>query len=169
MTVPADANKRRLSPALWLGCCLMLALAALVYPMYVIRPFRYQGPRELSVALAVLRIRPWLEIFLIALACALELWSWRTYRRLGSKILATALALLVLLCGILSRVNIYERMFHPLERAAFALASQSKLDGAEMVIAVNIRGMARAYPIRSMSYHHIVNDVIGGVPIVATY
>ena len=30
-------------------------------------------------------------------------------------------------------------------------------------------GDARAYPIREMAYHHIVNDVVGGVPIAATY
>ncbi len=28
---------------------------------------------------------------------------------------------------------------------------------------------ARAYPIRSISYHHVVNDRLGGVPIAATY
>jgi hypothetical protein len=43
------------------------------------------------------------------------------------------------------------------------------LDGAEEVIAVHIGTAARAYPVRSMSYHHIVNDVLGGLPIVATY
>ena len=38
-----------------------------------------------------------------------------------------------------------------------------------MVIAVKVNGSARAYPIRSMSYHHIYNDVVLGEPIVATY
>ncbi len=38
-----------------------------------------------------------------------------------------------------------------------------------MVMAVHLGGEARAYPIRIVSYHHIVNDVVGGLPIVATY
>jgi hypothetical protein len=38
-----------------------------------------------------------------------------------------------------------------------------------MVIAVNVQGEARAYPIREMAYHHIVNDVVAGQPIVSTY
>ena len=38
-----------------------------------------------------------------------------------------------------------------------------------MVIAVKISTYARAYPIRSLSYHHLVNDSLDGVPIVATY
>jgi hypothetical protein len=34
---------------------------------------------------------------------------------------------------------------------------------------VKLGGESRAYPVRMMAYHHIVNDVVGGVPIVATY
>jgi hypothetical protein len=60
-------------------------------------------------------------------------------------------------------------MFHPAERPSFSTADQAKFDGDEKVIAVNIGGAARAYPIRIISYHHIINDVLDGVPIVATY
>jgi len=28
---------------------------------------------------------------------------------------------------------------------------------------------ARAYPIREIAYHHIVNDVVNGVPVCVTY
>jgi hypothetical protein len=77
--------------------------------------------------------------------------------------------LLVIGFGVLSRVNLYERMFHPLDKPTFSAASHAKLADAETVIAVHVRGEARAYPIRSISYHHIVNDVIGGLPVVATY
>ena len=79
-----------------------------------------------------------------------------------------AVALVILFTG-LSRVNVYEIMFHPMGRPNFASVTDTKLDGAEMVMAVHIAGVARAYPIRIVSYHHIVNDVVGGVPIVATY
>jgi hypothetical protein len=60
-------------------------------------------------------------------------------------------------------------MFHPAGPPSIASAAESKLDGGEMVIAVKIAGSARAYPIRSMSYHHIYNDVVAGEPIAATY
>jgi len=60
-------------------------------------------------------------------------------------------------------------MFHPDIRPSFTAAQSVKLDGAEKVIAVRIGGEARAYPIRSMSYHHVLNDMVGGVAIVATY
>jgi len=156
-------------PILWLGIILVLSFVLLVYPIYVIRPFRYQGPHELALALAVLRVRPFFQIALAiaGLAC-LAIWWPRSQGRLR-KLGAALCALLVIVCGILSRVNVYELMFHPLERAEFAAASEAKLDGDEQVIAVKIGDAARAYPIRSMSYHHVVNDTLGGVPLAATY
>jgi hypothetical protein len=38
-----------------------------------------------------------------------------------------------------------------------------------MVIAVRFGTDTRAYPIREMAYHHVVNDVVDGVPIAVTY
>ena len=36
-------------------------------------------------------------------------------------------------------------------------------------VAVERNGEAAAYPVRQLAYHHIVQDVVGGVPIVVTY
>jgi hypothetical protein len=60
-------------------------------------------------------------------------------------------------------------MFHPVDRAQFEPESSSKLDAKEMILAVRYSSDARAYPIREMAYHHILNDVVGGVPIAVTY
>ena len=59
-----------------LGLSLLVALVLLAYPFYVIRPFRYQGPNELRVALLVLRVRPFLDaaMVVIALACLFLTW-----------------------------------------------------------------------------------------------
>jgi hypothetical protein len=157
------------SPVLWLSCCLLLAFAALFYPLYVIRPFRYQGGRELAVALAFLQIRPWLEIPLAVTALVLMVWFWRSHRRVLPRIVGVLLTALTIACAALSRINVYELMFHHLDWPVFRAASESKLDGDEEVIAIKLRNAARAYPIRIVSYHHVVNDVVGGVPVVATY
>jgi hypothetical protein len=66
-------------------------------------------------------------------------------------------------------VNVYEIMFHPISQPSFAAASDVRLDGDEKVIAVRIGSASRAYPVRNIAYHHVVNDVVGGVPIAATY
>jgi uncharacterized protein DUF3179 len=34
---------------------------------------------------------------------------------------------------------------------------------------VEIAGDAVAWPVRQMAYHHIVQDEVGGVPVVSTY
>jgi hypothetical protein len=149
--------------------CFLIAVAALVYPLYVIRPFRHQGPRELMVALAVWRYRPVVMILcaLASFAAVARYWGreQRWLRRIGSAVCLAAISAV----AVLSRVNVYEIMFHPAERPSFSTADQAKFDGDEKVIAVNIGGAARAYPIRIISYHHIINDVLDGVPIVATY
>jgi hypothetical protein len=149
--------------------CFLAAIAALVYPVYVIRPFRHQGPRELTIALAVLRYRPTLMILSTLFSLAISTWYWRQQRRMLPRIASAVSVIAIAGIAVLSRVNIYELMFHPFDRPRFSTADQAKLDGDEKVIAVTIGGEARAYPIRIISYHHVINDVLAGVPIVATY
>ena len=43
------------------------------------------------------------------------------------------------------------------------------LPANEPVVALDIGGDARAYPIRAMVWHEIVNDTVGGVPVAVTY
>jgi Protein of unknown function (DUF3179) len=156
-------------PLFWLAVCVVLSLFLLVYPVYVIRVFRYQGASELGLALAILRFRATLAVALIVVSAMTAALGWRQNHGIWQKAAASMCAVLVILIAFLSRVNIYELMFHPLDTPTFARASDAKLDGREEVIAVRVSREARAYPIRSMSYHHIVNDVVGGTPIVATY
>jgi hypothetical protein len=157
-------------PLFWLVVCVLLSLLAVAYPIYVIRPFRFQGPSELSVALATIRFRPALLIGLsVTAACLVSLCWIRQRCRRWEKVGACVCACLVFALAFLSRVNVYELMFHPLDRPTFSGAPLAKLDGKEEVTAILIDRAARAYPVRIMSYHHIVNDVVGGLPVVATY
>lgn len=148
---------------------LAIAVFGLVYPFYVIRPFRPQGAAELQAALWVLRYRGLAEALMAAAALVTLTFCWRWQRGRATKIGGLLVTVLVFASAILCRVNIYEIMFHPVGRPSFGVASTSKLDGAERVIAVKVGPAARAYPIRNMAYHHVVNDVVGGVPIAATY
>ncbi|MEL6946689.1 MAG: DUF3179 domain-containing protein [Pseudomonadota bacterium] len=43
------------------------------------------------------------------------------------------------------------------------------LDDREPVIGLSIKGDHRAYPLRIMTWHEIVNDVVGGKPVTVTY
>jgi len=158
----------RRRPVLSIAVLCVLALFLLVYPIYVIRPFRYQGPHELAAALIILRYRLGIEVVFAAIGVLLLVSAWRRVTTLRKVALSIA-AVMIVACCFLARVNVYEIMFHPLQQPTFSAAGKAKLDPDEQVISVLIDGAARAYPIRSMSYHHIVNDKLGGRAIVATY
>jgi hypothetical protein len=149
--------------------CFLIAAAALIYPVYVIRPFRHQAPRELMIALAVLRYRPLVMILCAISSIAALIWYWSSENRTSRRIASMVSVIAVAAVAVLSRVNIYEIMFHPFDRPSFSTADQVKLDADEKVIAVSIGHEARAYPIRVISYHHVINDEVNGVPIVASY
>lgn len=149
--------------------CLGVSLFCLLYPIYVIRPFRHQGAGELRVALAVLLVRPVLMWVCAGLVLVSAWWYCRTDVPRWRRIVAAAGAVAICGSAALARVNVYELMFHPAGQPSFTPAGQVQLDADEMVIAVRVEGQARAYPIRSISYHHIINDVVNGRPITATY
>jgi hypothetical protein len=149
--------------------CLAVSLFCVAYPIYVIRPFRHQGPNELAFALIVARFKVVATLIAAIAAIAACIGYWRLQPLKWKRVLPAAGAILAVVFAFLARVNVYELMFHPVIHASFTAAPDLKLDGAEKVITVRIGGQARAYPIRVMSYHHLLNDIVGGVAIVATY
>ncbi len=139
-----------------------------MFPAFIIRPFAYQNPRALLWAMAIRQRAPIISLLCagITLLIVLSLWT-RSSR--GKKAVLTVAVVLVLFSAIMSRLNYFEWMFHPVDSAKFDSESSSKLDAKEMILAVRYGSDARAYPIREMAYHHILNDVVGGVPIAVTY
>jgi Protein of unknown function (DUF3179) len=163
------AKRSRGTFTLVLLACLAVSLLCVAYPIYVIRPFRHQGTSELAVALAVTRFRPAITIISAMAAILALIGYWRAQPLRWRRALPAVGAAVAIVLAFLARVNVYELMFHPVIHPSFTAAREVKLDGAEKVVTVRIGREARAYPIRSMSYHHIVNDMVGGVAIVATY
>lgn len=138
------------------------------FPAFVITPFRYQNPRMLVWAMATRELAPIVSLFCAVICLALIAVLWRGSSRWGKALLVLA-GVPVLFSAVMARLNYFEWMFHPVDSAKFESASASKLAAAEMILAVRYGADARAYPIREMAYHHILNDVVGGVPIAVTY
>lgn len=141
---------------------------AFMLPAFIIRPFTYQSPRGLWWAMAVRQRAPMVSL-LSAIACLIIvalLWENVGKWRKGS---LSAVMILVTAAAVMSRLNYFEWMFHPVDSPQFEAEAASKLDAKEMILAVNYGSDARAYPISQMAYHHILNDVVGGVPIAVTY
>ena len=152
-----------------MAACALISILCVAVPMYVIRPFRPQDTRELALALEVRHMGSWLSGLCAVIALVVLIWSWRRVSRVGLRIAMIALSIVAIAGACLTRVNIFEKMFHPYDAPVFGSADAVRLDPEDKVLAVTIDGQARAYPIRTMGYHHIVNDTMGGVPIAVTY
>jgi hypothetical protein len=146
----------------------VVGVSVFFFPAFIIRPFRYQNPRALLWAMAI-RDRAPLISLLCAVVCFLLIAAlWQPSNKWRKAGLVTA-AILVTFSAVMSRLNYFEWMFRPVESAKFESEGSSKLGADEMILSVRYGPDARAYPIREMAYHHILNDVVGGVPIAVTY
>lgn len=59
----------------------------------------------------------------------------------------------------------------PIDEPSFVSIDEADewLEDREPVIAVSIDGQAKAYPLQIMTWHEVVNDDLGGVPIAVTF
>lgn len=143
-------------------------IALFLIPAFIIRPFRYQSASALSLAIRVKWIAPAATAIACAAVLVLALSLWRTVSKVARAALVAAM-LLSAASAVMARLNYFEWMFQPIRAAGFVAAGDAHLSDKEMVMTVQIGPDARAYPIRQMAYHHILNDTAGGVPIAVTY
>lgn len=79
--------------------------------------------------------------------------------------------------GALAMVVVYyfnfkmtaDAIFSQPEKVTFKPQGESLVNDSSLVIAVEYKGVAKAYPIRYLSYHHQVQDTIAGKNIIVTY
>jgi hypothetical protein len=168
ITIRQNRAANRLGAALFLFLASLVILALAAYPIYVIRPFREQDPAALQRALWVLlHAKP----ILFGLFCLIALPAILVWRRSGwvAKLVLTPAIVISLLAAVSAWINPYEHMFHPFGAPQYTSIERSSLAPSDMVIAVTLGSESRAYGIREMGYHHIVNDRLHQLPIVVTY
>ena len=131
-------------------------------PLVVALPPVNQTPELLRAARVAYVVAPFASLALAA-ALAVQLWRRRTWT-------AAALMAVALGCVALSRVNLFERVFAPVRDTATAPARDfHDIRDTDMVIGVSIEGRSRAYPVRYLAYHHMVNDQLGRTAFLPTY
>jgi uncharacterized BrkB/YihY/UPF0761 family membrane protein len=157
--------------AAWLFL-LVIALAALaivVAPVWIIMPFKPQTARGVEVSYAMKRWSPTLTIIALGFALILAVRLWRG-SRWWKRAFLVVVFIPLLAATWFARQNHFEWMFNPLANATYAKASEvGFVDDGDIVMAVESNGEAAAYPVRLMAYHHLVQDTVGGTPLVATY
>ncbi len=145
-------------------------LAWVLTPVVVIHPFRAQSAFGVALAYEMRRTAPLVTLAGVFLLLPL-------LRRLGGQVKHRwqwipigALGLLAGGSAWFARQNHFEWMFNPLPKPAYArVALVDFVEDSDMVVAVEIGGDAVAWPVRQMAYHHLVQDAVGGVPLVSTY
>jgi hypothetical protein len=162
-------NRKRLFGGL-LILTILVSLLFFFLPAYWIRPFVAQTPRTLDLAYTLRQNGPWVTLVCLAIGSLTVVGLWnQLWNRLGKVALATSL-LWLMGSTVLTRWNYFEWKFQPLPRPGFVEVSKaSHVGDSDMVLGIEIAGEARAYPVRIMAYHHVVNDVVGGMPLAATY
>ena len=152
--------------AMILPICL---IGLVLLPLILDRPFATQTPRTLML---IYHLRAWLPALATAgalLALALAASSWRRSSPAG-RLAVAGTCVIAVACVWFARQNAFEWKFNPLAHPQYAAASEVKfVDPQDVVLAVSIKGDAAAYPVRQLAYHHLVQDVVGGVPLVVTY
>lgn len=157
---------------LWIALLLSIAVGVgvIAFPTLYIMPFKPQKAWVMALALRARAIAPVVTTVAAALSVALTVLLVMRSRRWWSRTL-TVLALAPIgLATWFAYQNHFEWMFNPLSSPRYVAADKAKfVKPDEVVMAIQIDGEAVAYPIQQIGYHHVINDVIGRKPIVATY
>jgi hypothetical protein len=162
-------NARRRLVWLALVVLVVAVLAIVLAPVFLIMPFKAQTPRVLEVSYLMRRWSPLFTIGASLLLVVLTIGLWLKARWFG-RILLAVLLLPAFAATWLARQNHFEWMFNPLPNPAYVKSSDAAFMKADdRVLAVKIGKESVAYPVRIMAYHHLVQDTVGGTPIVATY
>jgi energy-coupling factor transporter transmembrane protein EcfT len=152
---------------------LLLALCAFAWvaiPIVLIQPFAPQTRTEVAWSYALKSRAPWVTAAILAAAILVTVLRRRRLRGGGSRTVAAVALLLLGGTAWLATRNHFEWMFHPIPEIGFApVAEADWVDPQDFVLGVVVGDTARAYPVRALAYHHVVNDVVGDEPIVATY
>lgn len=168
-TPSASSEGRRRLAGAGLFLLLICSIGLVAIPIWLIRPFSPQTPEGLALAYALRRGAPVATVLSVVAALLLAAVVWRNARWWSRT--AIVLAFVPLLgAAWFARQNVFEKMFAPLADTRSAPAAEASwVEESEPVLAVTLNGEAAAYPVRQVAYHHIVQDVVGGVPVAVTY
>jgi len=162
-------RSRRWKLWLLLSLIVVAAVALVALPVFLIMPFKAQTPAGVEWSYRLRRWSPLATVIATLVFLALCLKLWRGARWWGRAAMPVLLLPLLAVTWF-AQQNHFEWMFNPLPNAAYARAGEAGfVADNDMVMAVEINGEAVAYPVRQMAYHHIINDIVGGKPITATY
>src|SRR5438552_11024969 len=103
-----------------IGLCLFLV------PTFIIRPFHYQFPAALSIAMVIRGIALTWTIAAAVLALLLALLLWRRVSH-WQKVLLVLGVLLIVASATMARMNYFEWLFQPIAEPGYVRASATQM------------------------------------------
>jgi Zn-dependent protease with chaperone function len=169
--VPSRPRSRRRLAGAVLFLLVLAAVAIVVLPVWLIRPFAPQTPAGVAVAYALRRWAAVGTVLALFAGFGIAAWLWRGGRWWSRMAVALAFVVLAVAAwGAHWTSSMFETMFAPLAKTASVPAAEARwVEEGDPVLAVELNDDAAAYPVRQIAYHHVVNDVVGGVPVAVTY
>ncbi len=149
---------------------LIVCLAIVAVPVVLIRPFSPQTPSSMALAFTLRQWSPIVTLAGLVAGMAIVVRLWRPAGRIWARIGGVVAVGVIAVTAWAARQNHFEWMFAPLPGPGFVRAAQADfVEPEDVVVTVVLKGDPVAYPVRQLAYHHVVEDTVGGVPIVATY
>lgn len=168
----APRTRPRAPYVLWalLLLTVIAGVGVIAFPTFYIMPFKTQDAHLLGWALTARTIAPTVTLVAAIVAAILAVLTTLRTRRRWLRPLPILVLAPVVLGAWFARQNHFEWMFAPQTTMVHVDAAKATfVKPDDLVMAVDRQGVAVAYPIRQLGYHHIANDLLGGEPIVATY
>lgn len=110
----------------------------------------------------------WRWAFRILFAVMIVLGFLNAFR--GSKISSVLFLLLAMFIVYMSNFKMAaDSMFLQPGKLVMSPALQNKVDTNRLILGVEYKGVAKAYPMQFLGYHHQVLDSISGKPVIVTY
>lgn len=161
--------KHNTKPAIWWTGVLLLLLPGLIHA-YLLMPF--PGSQELNA----ITVSYYLEKIVLplritgAVLVIFYLVKYFAKNSRSGKIFKVVLLLLIIGSYYFTDVMFKaESMFEEPQSVRFANAIRNKVPEGFVIIGVVNNGVAKAYPVEYLGYHHKVQDNVGDLPVLVTY
>ena len=125
-----------------------------------------QEMNSISIAYTLYSFRWWFRILFGAMIVIGFLKSWDTKRK-WVRIIS-----LIPVLGIIFLFNFVmtaDKMFLEPNQLILKNSSENLIPQDRLIIGITHNGESKAYPVEFLTYHHQIQDIIGGKPVMITY
>ncbi|HLX91122.1 MAG TPA: DUF3179 domain-containing (seleno)protein [Puia sp.] len=148
----------------------LLLFAAEILRVYFIMPFPgSQKANTIHLAYFIDRNIVWIRLVAVLMILYPLAYILRQGKIWKKVLLTMAIVAYLLVAYAFNFKFLADKMFYQPKNKLMVSVIDNRVDTNSLVIATELQGQSKAYPIEIIGYHHQVQDTIGGVPVLVTY